>query len=501
MPTIPTWWRHAPAFTAPRLDGRLDTDVAVVGAGLTGIVTAALLRESGFRVVVIDRRGLAAIDSGRTTAHLTALVDGRYSEISAQFGVDAARAVAEANQRAIDLLAALAGHYAIDCAFSRVDAVLYTERAADVTQVEEEYETALAAGLPAAWCTKVPLPFTTAKGFSLPHQGKFHPLLFLAGLAAALQRDGVVFHGDTGVTEVEEADGVRLVTETGEIHARHVVFATHTPVHTRVAYHTRLAPSRTYVVGAPAPAGHTESLCWDTDDPYHYIRTQATPDGPVLIVGGADHEVGDDESAARAVETLLDYAHARYPALRFDEHWSGEIYTSIDGLPFIGPTTQGASTYVATGYAGNGMTYGAVAAMILRDFIAGRVPGAIADVLSPSRRLPLATTPEFASHNVSALATAAADRLTSRGTEWQPPHVALTPGQGAVFVENGRKVAIAMRRDGTLSRRSAVCTHLGCDVRWNPVEQSWDCPCHGSRFDVDGSVLNGPAITGLAPAG
>ena len=498
MATESLWSTGTHIPVCPALAGDTTTDVLVVGAGFTGLVTAALLREIGRDVLVIDRRGVDGGDSWRTTAHMTQLVDGRYAVIRSRFGAHAAARVAAAHAWALNLVETLVSRHELACDFRRAAAWMYTERPADAEALEAEYAASLDAGVPATWERRAPLPFPTAAAFQVSRQGRLHPGQFLVGLAAALQRSGVRFHCGS-VDDVEEGEPVRVLTDGGTITARAAVFATHTPVHRRLSFHTRLEASRTYVVGGLAPPGHTDALCWDTDDPYHYLRTQDTPAGTILIVGGADHAVGDADAAARAFDHLTDYTRTRYPSLDIAWRWSGEIYTSMDGLPFIGATAEGASTYLATGFAGNGTTYGVIAARVIRDLLSG-TPSDWADVFSTSRLLAAGATGEFVRHNVGAVATAVRDRLTVGAAEWQPGHLALAPGQGAVFVEDGRKVAVARDASGTLHRCSAVCTHLGCDVTWNPVEGSWDCPCHGSRFDVDGEVLNGPAISGLAQA-
>ena len=497
MSTHSAWSRRELALSPAPLDGRVTADVVVVGAGVTGVVTAALLHEAGLDVVVVDRYGVAEGDTGRSTAHLTEMVDGRYHEIARRFGQPGARLVADASRAAIDEIERLCGVYGLTCGFERVSACMYAQREEDLPELDAEGAAAKAAGVPVTFTDDVPLPFHTSRGFMVPNQGKVQPVEFVTGLARALQQQGVRFFGSTAVTEVDDDSAARVQTTSGQVSAAAVFMATHTPVHRRFSFHTKLTSSRTYVVAGPAPDDHSPALCWDLDDPYHYIRTQPTPAGALLVIGGADHALGDEDAPRRSLEDIRAYASQRYPSVEFSWQWSGEIYTSLDGLPLIGRTSPGAHSYLGTGYAGNGMTYGVVAARLFHDLFHER-ESELSALLAPSRMIPVDTVPEFVKHNVSAVSTLVLDRVTSNSRGWATP-ADLPPGEGAVFTEGSRSIAAARDAEGALHRVSANCTHLGCHVRWNGVERSWDCPCHGSRFGIDGAVLNGPAVTNLSP--
>jgi len=497
MSTHAPWSTPNTRLSPPPLAGDVTADVVIVGAGITGIVTAALLHELGFDVIVLDRYGVAEGDSGRTTAHLTALVDGKYHVIAERFGADAARRIAHASVEAIDDIQRLSADHDIACGFSRVEACLYAERDEQVPDVESEGRAAQAAGLPVAWVDAAPLPFRTGRGFTVPDQGKCHPVKFITGMAASLMRKGVRIHGDSEVTDVRDDDRAEVQTAHGSVKAKYVVLATHTPVHRRVAFHTKLAASRTYVVAGTAPARHTTALCWDADDPYHYIRTQGTPSGDLLIVGGADHDTGEAGAPPVSLETMRRYATQRYPSVDFSWRWSGEIYTSLDGLPLIGQTSANASSFLATGFAGNGMTYGVIAARLIASLVSGR-ESALAELLDPSRLVSREVLGKYVRMNAASLATAVGDHtLPYAHPEHRTVPAELRPGEGAIFTVNGRAIAACRDADGELHRVTATCPHMGCHVRWNDVERTWDCPCHGSRFAPDGGVLNGPAATGL----
>ncbi|HWW75256.1 MAG TPA: FAD-dependent oxidoreductase, partial [Pyrinomonadaceae bacterium] len=338
-----------------------------------------------------------------------------------------------------------------------------------------------------------------------PYQGQFHILKYMSGLARAFTRLGGRLHTRTHADKIEGGDRPRVTTSAGHaITAGAVVVATNSPVSDLVSIHTKQAPYRTYVVGARVPHGAIPTmLLWDTEDPYHYVRLQAVSDGAgvaahdVLIVGGEDHKTGQAEDFEERFRRLREWTRERFPAAEeFEYQWSGQVMEPSDGLAFIGPDPSGAeNVYVATGDSGHGMTHGTIAGLLLRDRILGR-QNKWATLYDPSRVWPAATR-DFVAENLN-VAAQYADLLT-RGEVSSPEEVAA--GSGAILRRGLTKLAVYRDDAGALHEFSAICKHLGCVVAWNDREKSWDCPCHGSRYDAtDGHVLNGPAISGLEPA-
>lgn len=475
------------------LTRRVDVDVAVIGGGISGLTAAVILGRAGRSVVLIDKDAIGGGETALTTAHLTEAVDARYATLIPRFGEDAARLVAQSSRDAIDWIETLSR--AAGVGFSRVPGILYAEQRRDVDQLAAELDAARQAGCAVSWLDRVPVPFVTAGGVRWEAQGQVHATAYLEVLLRDAQSSGVRLHDRTRVVSVEEGEPCRVETEHGELTARAVFVAAHVPVINRVALHTKLTATRSYAIAARAPVALGAGLLWDTGTPYHYARTHVIGDTPYLIVGGEDHRTGADDDTEGRYEALQAYARERYGMEGAKYRWSGQIIEPVDGLPYIGLNSGSTHVFVATGYSGNGMTFGTLAGLIVGDLVLGR-PNPYAELYAATRVTP-GVLAAYATQNASFPATLAADRLTSHDVDERPVE-SLAAGEGAVFAGAGGKVAVCRDRRGELCAVSAVCTHMGCDVAWNRAEQSWDCPCHGSRFTPGGAVINGPAVAPLA---
>jgi Rieske Fe-S protein len=322
----------------------------------------------------------------------------------------------------------------------------------------------------------------------------------LAALTQAIMRDGGRIYTGTHAAKIEGSESARIETRDGQtVTAGAVVVATNTPINDLLAIHTKQAAYRTFVIGAIVPAGSiSKGLYWDTPDPYHYVRLSPSLSvgSDVLIVGGEDHKTGQADDAEARYVRLEQWARARFPMMAdIAFRWSGQVMQPVDGLAFIGRNPMDApNVYIATGDSGNGMTHGTIAGMLLTDLIHGR-ENAWATLYEPSRKT-LGSLAAFAKEALN---------MAVQYVDWVTPgdvteDVLVPPGSGAVVRRGLRKTAVYCDAAGQLHERSAVCPHLGGIVAWNHSEQTWDCPCHGSRFDKLGKVLNGPAITNLPPA-
>jgi len=346
----------------------------------------------------------------------------------------------------------------------------------------------------------VPLPFPTWRALRFENQATFEPRVYLRTLATAVASQGVTFFEDTPVTDVaEDDDRCRIITARGVVTARAVVVAAHVPITNRVLLHTKLAAYRSYAVGVqmPTPA---DALFWDTADPYHYIRRQQIQGHDhqlrdYLIVGGEDHKVGEIEDTTQPFRRLEAYVREHFgrEVAPTDYRWSGQIIESADGLPYVGLNSGSRQVYVATGYSGNGITSGTLAGMVLADQLLGR-DNQWSKLLEATRFKPLASARAAISENLDFPRHLVTDRKPFPGREALP---GIPAGEGQVLSLGGHRLAVYRNGNGQLSALSAVCTHLGCLVHWNTTEKSWDCPCHGSRFDPQGRVLNGPAVSAL----
>ncbi len=476
------------------------TDVCIVGAGIAGITTAYLLAREGLSVIVLNDGPIGGGETGRTTAHLSNAIDDRYVEIERIHGEARTRLVAASHTAAIDRIQAIAQQEKIVCDFERLDGYFFLAPSDSKDLLEREMEAAHRAGLTdVAFTAKTPLSGAeTVPSIKFPRQGQFHPMKYLSGLAKSFTRLGGRIYTSTHVKGVAGGKPAQVQTTSGRIvKAESVVMATNTPVNDLVAIHLKQAAYRTYVVSFLVPKGSIQkSLFWDTQDPYHYIRVHPWNDrSDMLIVGGEDHKTGQADDIEDRYERLVLWARAHVPAVGRPEcEWSGQIMESVDGLAYIGRNPMDDSNvYIATGDSGMGMTHGTIAGILLTDLIQGR-PNPWADVYDPSR-VRLGATQEFAQENANTAAQYTG-WITSGDVE-SVEHIPIN--SGAVIREGMSKIAVYRDERSVCHACSAVCPHLGCIVSWNPSELSWDCPCHGSRFNKFGKVLNGPALSDLTP--
>ena len=489
-------WRatHQVGGFAP-LDRNLDVDVAIVGGGISGLTAGLILSRAGTRVAILERDSIGSGETGNTTSHLTEAVDGRYQTLVRDYGEEGAHNVAQSSRDAIDWMEAIVREAGIDCGFKRVPGYLYTEREKDLSWLADELDAARRAGCTVEWTDSVPLPFKTHGGVCWHNQAQLHATAYLDGLLREAVSQGLQLYENTRVLGVHEDAPCRIETDRGTVHAADVFVAANVPVNNRVLLHTKIAAYRSYAIAGVAPSGLPEGLFWDTDDPYHYTRLHEIDGQTYLIVGGEDHRTGAKVDTEERYERLVAYARERFQMLNSEFRWSGQIIEPVDGLPFIGRNAAAQRVFVATGYSGNGMTFGTLAGMIVSDTILGR-PNQYADLYDATRIKPIAAAIEYVKENVGFPAHLVTDRLTSLNAEERPVQ-SLRPGEGGVFTSDEGTIAVCRDRQGVVHACSAVCTHLGCDVAWNASEQTWDCPCHGSRFSPDGTVINGPAVSDL----
>jgi glycine/D-amino acid oxidase-like deaminating enzyme len=483
------------------LESDAQADVCVIGAGIAGLTVAYRLAGDGRSVVVLDDGPVGGGETSRTTAHLVSVLDEGYAELERVHGRRGAELAAQSHAAAVDAIEGIAGAEAIDCDFLRVPGYLFCPPGESTDVLAHEREAARRAGLAVEYVEHIPVAshdFGPALRF--PNQAQFHVLKYVRGLAeAVIRRGGRIYTGARAVS-IEGGKNPMVETAAGmTVSAGAVVVATNTPVNDRVAMHTKQSAYRTYVLGARVPVDSLPSvLLWDTQDPYHYVRIHRGNGTPRardwLIVGGEDHKTGQANDSDARYQALEAWARERFPMLEdVPLRWSGQVMEPVDGLGFIGRNPGDDNVYIATGDSGNGMTHGTIAGLLIPDLIAGR-DHAWAPLYDPSRKS-LRTAGEYVRENLN-VAAQYADYLKpaeAGSTE------SIAAGEGAV-VRRGVKLVAAYRDEaGTLHSHSAVCTHLACIVHWNATEKTWDCPCHGSRFDkMDGHVLNGPAVNALA---
>ncbi|GAB2843025.1 FAD-dependent oxidoreductase [Pseudoduganella ginsengisoli] len=484
----------------PPMPGDLHTQVCVIGGGIGGLTAAYLLAREGRHVVLIDALGIGAGETGRTTAHFFP-PDEWYRGIEAGFGTTQAKLVADSFKQAAGLVESIVRSEQIHCAFERVDGYLYALPENGFQDLGHEYDAALRAGADVALLQRAPgVSFDTGPCVCFHNQAQCHPLRYLDGLAEALLRHGGRIYCGVRAHAIDGDKAVQVVrTDHGDIYAQAVVAATNTPFNNRVVMHTKQAAYRTYVIALRIPRDALPHvLLWDTGDPYYYVRVHA-PDGAdhdLLIVGGADHKVGQDDHPEHRYIELERWARERFAmAQQVEYRWSGEVMEPADGLAYLGRNPMDKdNVYVITGDSGNGMTHCTIGAMIVSDLIMGR-DNPWVELYDPARKV-VHGLPDFVAEQANTLSYYAE---WATGGEVESA-AEIPPGQGAIVRQGVHKLAVYRDTGGGLHALSARCTHLGCVVHWNAGERSWDCPCHGSRFDTQGAVLHGPAVSALAPA-
>ncbi len=467
-------------------------DVCVVGAGITGLTTAFLLLREGKSVVVIDDGPIAGGETERTTAHITNVIDDRFCEIERIHGAFNTKLAAHSQTAAVNQIEKIVNELQIDCDYERLDGYLFLGEKSDKGLLEKELNTINKLQLLDAELVHQ-LPFgLEVEALRFPRQAQFHVLKYLNGLCDAIESMGGSIFSYEHVESINDGDVVTIATRNGKtVNAKFVVIATNSPVTDRVRVHTKQAAYRTYAVGAPIAKGTlAPALYWDTDEPYHYVRISPVSDElDMLIVGGEDHRTGEANDAEERFKNLEEWIERRL-SLKVDceFRWSGQVYEPVDGLGFIGrDPAHGENVFISTGDSGMGMTHGTLSGMLLTDLICGR-ENPWKDLYDPSRK-PLGAAVEFMKENVNTVLqygrklgksdTAGIDKIPA--------------GEGAVIRINGKQVAVYKDKDGNTHKLSATCPHLGATVCWNKCEKSWDCPAHGSRFDAEGHVVNGPA--------
>ena len=481
------WLSALPDITYPPPTDERNFDVLVLGGGITGLTTALLLKRRGVRVAVVEAGRVGAGVSGNNTAKVTALQSTTLSTIRGIRGPDVADEYAARSLAAVELVAELAEAERIACDLQRRTAFTVAVEDGDLPGVEREYEAAKHAGLPVEMTAKVDLPYPVAGAARLREQVEFHPVKYVHGLAAAVDGDGSRVFEHTRALRLDEGRPIRVDTSHGSLSAERVVVATHFPVFDRGLYFARMEVSRSYSVAARIRGEPARGMSITTGPTTWSYRSA----GELMIVLGSSHPVGSRGVDGSCYEAVEDHVRQHWDVEEITHRWSAQDAIPYDHTPMIGTYTPVSSrTYVATGFAKWGLTGGTMAATILSEQLTCG-PGTA--VFSPHRISPRGL-PQLAKIN----AMVAVDLVGDRIVPGQISSAAdLAPGSAGIVRSGTERTGVYRDPDGELHAVSMRCTHLGCLVRFNAAETSWDCPCHGSRFDVDGEVLEGPAVTPL----
>lgn len=497
MPSV--WRAETEPQKFPSLEQDAGCDLVVVGSGIAGLSSAYEAARCGASIIVIDRRDITDGMTARTTAHLVSEIDDRYFELIDAVGEEDARLYHESQVAAINRIEAVCGEEGVDADFKRLPGYLIPAEAAHMGELEQEYDACRKLGVSVEWTGEAPYPLIPGtRALKFADQGRFHPLRYCAGLSQAIEKHGGRIHANTAYVGHEEKSGeVIVATEDGPvIRAGAALFATNSPVNDRVTIHTKQVPMRTYAMAGLVPRGSVEdALAWDTLWPYHYVRLQPAGEGQDwLIVGGEDHRTGTADDMEQRFAHLEAWTRTHFPSFEKPEHrWSGQVMEPADCMPFSGRDGSD-RIYVHTGDSGTGMTNSVAGALNFIALYRGE-KAQFADLFEPHRkpRTSYALT-EYVKGQGPVVANLA-EYVESGEVDSIDK---IKPGEGAILRRGLARHAVCRAEDGSIRELSAVCTHVGCIVHWNSFEKCWDCPCHGSQFLTDGSVLNAPAIHRLA---
>jgi len=491
------WIDSTPTTHFPTLNGDVAVDVAIVGAGIVGLTAALLLKRAGKTVAVIEARQIVIGASGHTTAKVTALHQLIYADLIKDVGEEKAKIYAASNMAAIERVAKFVEEEHIDCDFSRQSVYTFAESEQDLPNVKDEVDAALKLGLDATFVEQTSLPFAIAGAIKLDNQAQFHVRKYLLRLAELIDGDGSYIFENTRVQSAKEEhlDKVcKVVADQGTVTAQDVILSTHLPISDEGLFFTKTYPQRSYLIGAIIdPAKAPVGMFIGAEKDSYSIRTTPHQDGLLLLIGGGGHKVGSITDTEEKYRKLENYALARFGIEKIDYRWSNQDMVSVDKLPFIGKLTPANQhIYVATGFSLWGMSNGTMSGMLLSDLILGiENPWA---TTYDSLRVISFVKPQFIAQGLDVGKHWVGDRLKGlQGGSLED----VRSGEGKIVNVDGKQLAVYRDDEQKIHAVSAVCTHLGCIVNWNSAEKSWDCPCHGARYNCEGQIINGPAVKNL----
>jgi len=488
------WLETTPETTYAPLDGELTVDTAVIGGGITGLTAALELAEAGQSVAVIEADGIVEGVTGHTTAKLTAQHGLIYRYLRSTFGDEKARGYARANEAAIDAVASRVEDLGVDCDFERRPAYTYAESPDDRGAVRAEARAASALDLPAEFVEGTELPFDVPAAVRFDDQAQFHPRSYLLAVAEAIDGEGSHVFEETRARDVEAGSPCTVTTDRGEVVADDVIVASHFPVADRNGYFARMHPKTAYLLAVRIDGSPPEGMYYSTGSPPWTLRSHPVDDEELLIIGGQGHRTGEtDPPPSDRYGRCEAFARAHFDVESVEYRWSTHDYYPVDRVPYVGRIGPGTEhVYVGTGFKGWGMTGGTAAGLVLSELVlTGSHPWA--DVFDPLRVTPRASAKRFLGENAGVAGRFVGDWANALLSESAMPE----PGEATIVRADGHPYGVYRDDAGRVHAVSAVCPHMKCVVRWNDAERTWDCPCHGSRFDHDGEVLSGPALEDL----
>lgn len=492
------WIGTTPQTNYPSLGNDMAVDVAVIGGGIVGLTTALLLKRSGASVAVLESKRIAEGVTGHTTAKITSAHGLIYHYLLQHVKEERARQYADANQAAIEFIASYLEENRIAADFHRTFACTYTLDDKEVRSIQTEVEAASELGLPVTYTESLPLPFSVRAAICYDNQAFFHPRKYLLAMAAQIPGDGSHIFEMTRAKDVEEGSPCRIMTGKGTVKADRVIVATNFPILNRGLFFAKMTPMRSYLMAVKIEGELPEGMYINTETPIRTLRKHVTDSGEaLLLVGGENHETGHDSNTIERYQKAEAFARKHFNIQEIVYRWSTQDNRPVDRIPFVGRHSQlSHRVYLATGMQGWGMTNGTAAGMILSDQIAGR-PNPWSSVYDPLRFTPFLSK-KFISQNIHIAKMFIVDHLPRGGKKSLSD---LNPGEADVVEQDNESIAAFKDEQGQVHMVSPFCAHMGCKVSWNNAEESWDCPCHGSRYTHDGIVVHAPASGDLEKKG
>lgn len=495
---ISLWQDTSTEYKTSSVLSTRNFDVVIAGGGITGITLALQLQQHGLKCIVLEAKSIGFGTTGGTTAHLNTLMDTPYTTLIKDFGIEGARFVASASRAAIELVKDNIDEYNIECGFEEVPGYLFSQTGDQQKELGEIRDSCIDVGINAEFTGEIPLSVPFNNAIKIPRQAKFHPLRYVFALAEAFEAAGGLIVQNCRVLNETNSNGDQLNIETsqGKFAANAMVYATHIPTGINLL-HLRCSAYRSYAMAVKlADNAYPKGLIYDMYDPYHYYRTQHIDGSDYLIVGGEDHRTGEEINTNKQFLQLESHIRSHFSVSEIVHKWSSQYFEPVDGLPYIGHLPGHAeNVFVATGYGGNGITYSHVAALVLRGLIL-KHESPYSELFAPGRVKPVAGFTEFVKHNAEVVKKFVGKWF---GHEELQTLAELAPGEGKVVNYQDHTLAVYKDEHGVMHAVNPACTHMKCSVSWNVAEKSWDCPCHGARYNSDGEVLTGPASKDLEP--
>lgn len=498
MPQFPqSYWRNFELPIFNKMTEDQSFDVAIVGGGITGITTGYLLAKEGLKVVIIEAGRILTGTTGHTTAKITAQHDIIYDEFISHFGEEKARMYYDANTDALNFIRKMVQINQIDCDYSDQDAIIYADTEQGVSKVEKEAKAYQTLGITSTTINSIPFDIPIQTGLVMHNQAQFHPLKYLNQLVKQFVDAGGTIYENTAAADIEDGDSPWVLLRNGtKIHCQYIIAASHFPFCDKKGlFFARMYVERSYILGLKTKKAFPGGMYISADTPTRSLRSTPMDGENLVLVAGEGHKTGQEIDTIKHYLALEQFAEDVLGIEEYKYRWSAQDMTTLDKVPFVGPLTENQPrVLVATGYRKWGMTNGTAAAILLKDLVLEK-DNPYRELYTPSRFHADPDVKKFISTNLDV-----AKHLIKGKLEVIPMHPSeLGKDEGSPVMINGQRAGAYRDQEGKLHIVDTTCKHLGCEVEWNDGDRTWDCPCHGSRYSIDGEVLNGPAVRPLDP--